>query len=140
MSVFSLTRKSDYGLLMLSFLAFEGKGKRMSLTEMARRGMPRAFMAQVANNLVQAGILTSKEGRGGGYSLKNEPKQVRLKTVLEAIEGQLAPVMCVLAKKHCPVESICGQRVVIKKITSQIGEVLNKYSLADFVSGWEGGN
>ena len=110
----------------------------MSLTEMAQRGMPKAFMAQIANNLVQAGILISKEGRGGGYTLKEEPKQIRLKTVLEAIEGHLAPVMCVLAVRRCPAESICGQRMVMGKVTNQIGKVLDNYNLADFVKGWEG--
>ncbi|MBI1872099.1 Rrf2 family transcriptional regulator [Candidatus Collierbacteria bacterium] len=136
--MFSLTRKSDYGLLMLSFLAIKGNGGRMSLTEMAQRGMPKAFMAQIANSLVRAGILRSKEGRGGGYSLGGEPKKIVLRQVLEAIEGDLAPVMCVLAVKRCPAESICGQRVVMHKVTNQIGEVLERYNLADFVSGWEG--
>jgi len=135
----SITKKSDYGLLMLSFLAFKGAEGRMSLTEMAERGMPKAFMAQIANNLVQAGILASKEGRGGGYSLNDEPKNISLHRVLEAIEGQLAPVQCVMAVKRCPAEKICGQRVVMSKVTSQIGKVLDKYNLADFVHGWEGG-
>lgn len=110
----------------------------MSLTEMSQRGMPKAFMAQIANNLVQAGILVSKEGRGGGYSLKAEPKEIRLRQVLEAIEGQLAPVQCVMAVRRCPAEKICGQRVVMHKVTNQIGKVLDNYNLADFVKGWEG--
>lgn len=134
----SLTKKSDYGLLMLSFLAFKGKEGRMSLTEMAQRGMPKAFMAQIANNLSQAGILISKEGRGGGYSLKMPPKEIKLKEVLEAIEGDLAPVMCVLAVRHCPAEKICGQRVVMGQVTNKIGKILDSFTLADFVKGWDG--
>ncbi len=134
--MFNLTKKSDYGLLMLSFLALKGKEGRMSLTEMAQRGMPKAFMAQIANNLVQSGILSSKEGRGGGYTLKFEPERIKLRQVLEAIEGELSPVQCVLAVRRCPAESICGQRVVMKKVSSRIGDVLNSYSLADFIKGW----
>jgi len=134
--MFSLTRKSDYGLLMLSFLALKGKDGRMSLTEMAQRGMPKAFMAQIANNFVQAGILTSKEGRGGGYTLKSKPDQIKLRQVLEAVEGELSPVMCVLAVRRCPAESICGQRVMMKKVTSKIGAVLDSFSVADFIKGW----
>ena len=108
----------------------------MSLTEMAQRGMPKAFMAQIANNFVQAGILTSKEGRGGGYTLKSKPDQIKLRQVLEAVEGELSPVMCVLAVRRCPAESICGQRVMMKKVTSKIGAVLDSFSVADFIKGW----
>lgn len=135
--MFSLTKKSDYGLLMLSFLALKGNEGRMSLAEMAQRGMPRAFMAQIANSLVQSGILISKEGRGGGYSLKSKPEKIKLRQVLEAIEGKLAPVQCVVAVKRCPADPICGQRMVMRKVTDQIGKVLNKYSLADFVTSWD---
>lgn len=65
MAIFSLTKKADYGLSLLAHLSEKGRGGRVSLAEMEKRGMPRPFMAQIANSLVVAGILNSKEGRGG---------------------------------------------------------------------------
>lgn len=135
MAMFNLTKKADYALAMLTHLAFRGDGARVSLGELAGRGMPRAFMAQIANNLVRNGILVSKEGRGGGYGLSRKPTKIQVREILEAIEGEVAPVSCVLAVGRCPAEAMCGQRKFMKKVTREIEDLLAKYSLADVVEG-----
>src|SRR3990167_6869663 len=110
MATFNLTKRADYGLSMLSLLAARGKGGRVSLTELANKGLPKAFMAQIANKMVQSGFLASKEGRGGGYGLTTEPKDISLKSVLEAIDGDLAPVTCINKPGLCPIEDQCWQK------------------------------
>jgi len=96
MGLFSLTKKSEYALVMLAELVDRGKGKRLNLSEMAEMGLPRAFMAQVAKELVEEGVLSSKEGRDGGYSLIYDAEEVNLKEVLEMVEGETGPVGCVV--------------------------------------------
>lgn len=132
MAIFSLTKKADYGLSLLAHLSEKGRGGRVSLAEMEKRGMPRPFMAQIANSLVVAGILNSKEGRGGGYALNYDPSTIQVKEALEAIEGSdVAPVSCVASPGSCPVEKSCGQRSFMGMFTSQIEKMLESYSLAD---------
>jgi|CXWL01.1.fsa_nt_gi Rrf2 family protein len=133
MATFNLTKKADYGLSMLSLLAAKGKEGRVSLTELAERGLPKAFMAQIANKMVQAGFLSSKEGRGGGYSLINQPEKIGLRDVLEVIDGDLAPVACVNRPGTCPIEDHCWQKGFMLRFTYQMGQMMEKYTVADLI-------
>ena len=127
--MFTLTKKADYGMALLSVLAQRGRGGRVSLKELAELGMPRAFMAKIANSLVEAGILNSKEGKGGGFSLNYEPKEVQVKEALEAIEGEVEHVSCAA----CPMIGGCGQQGFMGRLTGEIVGLLEKYTLEDLI-------
>lgn len=127
--MFTLTKKADYGMALLSVLAQKGRGGRVSLTDLSELGMPRAFMAKIAGSLVEAGILNSKEGKGGGFSLNYDPKEIQIKEALEAIEGEVEPVCC----GGCPVEGDCGQQDFMGRLTSEIEGLLEKYTLEDLI-------
>lgn len=133
MATFNLTKRADYGLSMLSLLAARGKGGRVSLTELAKRGLPKAFMAQIANRMVRSGFLMSKEGRGGGYILTVEPKDIRLKGVLEAIDGDLAPVTCVNKPGQCLMEDNCSHKGFMLRFTYNLEKMIGKYTVADLI-------
>lgn len=90
-------------------------------------GMPRAFMSKIAASLVENGILNSREGKGGGYGLNYEPKEIQVREALEAIEGEVEPVTC----GGCPVEDSCGQVSFMDKLTEDINRLLEKYTLED---------
>lgn len=125
--MFTLTKKADYGLSMLSVLALRGRKGRVNLKELSEMGMPRAFMSKIAASLVENGILNSREGRGGGYGLNYEPKEIQIREALEAIEGEVEPVVC----DGCPVEDGCGQIGFMDKLTEDINGLLEKYTLED---------
>lgn len=127
--MFTLTKRADYGLALLSILAEKGRGGRVSLKELSELGMPRAFMAKIAIALVEAGILNSKEGKGGGFSLNYDPKEIQVKEALEAIEGEVEPVCC----GGCPVDGDCGQQGFMDRLTKEIEQILEKYTLEDLI-------
>jgi len=125
--MFTLTKKADYGLSLLTILAGRGRDGRISMKELSDMGMPRAFMAKIATSLVEAGILNSKEGKYGGYGLNYEPKEIQVREALEAIEGEVAPVSC----GSCPMQGDCGQEGFMDKLTEEMNKLLEKYTLAD---------
>ncbi len=138
MSIFSLTRKADYGLMMLTELAQKGKGGLVSIKKLSEtRGLPRAFLAQIGQDLVRADIVGSKEGRNGGYFLKNEPENVDVRSALVAVGGGVEPTVCVTKKGDCPIETVCGQRHFMMGLTAEMEGLLSKYSLADLVNNRE---
>lgn len=127
--MFTLTKKADYGMALLSILAQKGRGGRVSLKELSEMGMPKAFMAKIAISLVEAGILNSKEGKGGGFSLNYEPKEIQVKEALEAIEGEVEPVSC----SGCPAGDCCSQQDFMGRLTEEINKLLEKYTLEDLI-------
>lgn len=132
MSLLSFTKKADYGLVILTALAEKGKGEKVSLKELVlKKKVPKAFGAQISRVLVEAGIIGSKEGRGGGYYLMKDPEKISLKRVLNAIEGDVAVVSCTIHGHHCPMERVCSQKGFMKRFTSEIEGLLENYKVSD---------
>lgn len=132
MSSFRFRKKTEYGIMMMSLLADVAKGGLVSVRAMQENGLPRSFLVKIARDLIKAKLIMAKEGRGGGYSLTRDPNTITLKEVVEAIEGQVATVSCLLhGAKKCPLADHCPHRTMMGKLTEEIGSILSKYKLAD---------
>ncbi|MEI8232607.1 MAG: Rrf2 family transcriptional regulator [bacterium] len=133
MSSFRFRKKTEYGMMMISLLAKEGKGGLVSVRTMQENGLPRSFLVKIARDLIKAKLIVAKEGRGGGYSLAKDPSTVTLKEVVEAIDGEIATSSCMVHRtKKCPLADKCPHRAMMSKLTEDINGVLAKYKLTDF--------
>lgn len=127
--MFELTKRADYGLAFLAVLAQKGRDERLTLTELGVLGYPQAFMAKIAKDLVDAGVISAKEGRRGGYSLNYPADQVEVRDALEALEGEIEPVTC----GGCSARGGCSQRGFMDKLERRMEKALDGYTLADLV-------
>lgn len=131
MSTFRFRKKTDYGLAMV-VLINSHEGGYLSSVDMQEKGLPRHFLVKIAQDLIKAGIIGSKEGRGGGYYLKSDPKKTSLKDVVVALEGPISTTECVVHKGKCAFEESCLQKKLMVKISKEIEEVLDRYKISDF--------
>lgn len=122
-------KKTEYGLIMLSHLI---RKEQMSAGEMQEVGLPRHFVVKIAQDLIGAGLIGSKEGRGGGYYLDCDPEKVSLREALEALEGPISTAGCTV-ERGCPFEEGCLHQSLIKEATGEIAGVWDSYRLADLV-------
>ncbi len=85
-----ISRRGEYGLAAILYLASQPDGKLSLKDEIAGRcGIPGNFLAQILARLRSRGILGSVRGSRGGYYLKAEPNRLSLADVLEALEGPI---------------------------------------------------
>ena len=85
-----ISRKGEYGLAAILYLAAQPDGKVSDGEEIAGRcGIPKTFLAQILARLRSKGILGSVRGARGGYYLKAQPSRLSLADVLEALEGPI---------------------------------------------------
>ncbi len=135
--MFHISTKGDYGLLLLSTLAEnQAKGKnKISLREVvAQKKLPLKYLGEIAAELKKAGIITSKEGRDGGYSLAKTPSEISLIDVLEALEGKVAPVKCCSKEKTCSIQSTCSVKSTWEEAANMMRDFLKNKSLADVIN------
>ena len=77
-------------------LARHHGGGPVSLSEMAdHESLPRPYLEQLVVSLREAGLVVSRRGAHGGYSLTREPQDIRMSEVLQALEGPIVPMICV---------------------------------------------
>lgn len=133
MSIFRLTKRADYALSILAYLANKKDKNLVTLTELAGLGYPRAFTAQITKELVKKGVITSAEGRKGGYELVRPAGSVQIREALEAIEGNISPVSC-LDGGECLIKDCCQQRKFMSRFQKEMQNLLADYTIADLVS------
>lgn len=129
-----ISRKGDYALRAMAYLAMNYGRGRVRISEIARHErIPKKFLEQILLELRRAGLVESKRGIGGGYSLMKAPHRVSLAQIIRIIDGPLAPLGCVSKYAHvaCPDEKRCGLRRVLAKVRDTVASMLENLTLDD---------
>lgn len=106
----------------------------VSLADVARtQGISQAYLEQIAIDLRRAGLLHSKRGAQGGYSLSRAPKTITAGEVIRALEGSILPVECVAEQRclPCSREGQCSTKSVWEQVRDRLVETLESITLAD---------
>ena len=127
--MFRLSQKSDYGLILLSNLARAKKHTAISQIANKNQISPK-FLSQIAQELKRAGILASKEGVSGGYSLAKKADQIKILDVLKVLDGELVEGKCFEDDHECT----CGAGEMWAEMKSQMEKTIGKKTVADLVT------
>src|SRR5258707_10326218 len=95
-----ISRKAEYALRALLLLARDNPDKVHQIQELSEAGgIPVKFLEQILLTLRNHGILSSKRGEGGGYTLKRRPSEMSVFEVIELMDAPIAPLPCALDQK-----------------------------------------
>ncbi len=126
--MFRLSQKADYGLILLSNLAHTKEPT--SVAKVAKKNqIPSKFLSQIAIDLRKAGILASREGASGGYTLAKEAKKIKLLDVLKTLDGELVEGKCFEEGHECS----CGAGEMWQEMREQMEATIGKKTVADLV-------
>jgi len=102
------------------------------LDRLAESGsLPREFMAKLFRQLVEAGILISAKGPGGGFALARPPHEITIEQIMEAMDGPHRTDQCVVGLAKCDDQMHCPQHDLFKPIRQRLKAYLNTTTLAD---------
>jgi Rrf2 family protein len=132
-----LSHKSKYALQALLVLGAEFGNGPLLISEIAdREHIPKRFLELILLELKNHGILRSKKGKGGGYSLIRPPDRLSVGLVMRMLEGPLAPLPCVSKTAYekcaeCRDENTCGVRILMKEVRDATAAILDSTTFAD---------
>jgi len=128
----SLSRRGDYAVRAALYLARQEHNELASVREIAAAmAIPQSFAGQVLADLARARILAARTGRGGGYWLDREPKDISLLEIVEAAEGTLRAERCALGDGPCRWDSVCPMHAFWQQAVGAVREQLAAVTLAD---------
>ncbi len=123
-----------YAIRMMADIAKHGHGEPIALHDIAeRQGLPKMYLSQLAAPLKSAGLIKSIWGNRGGYVLNRAPAEISLLDIMEAVEGPVALLDCVLDPGLCIRSDYCECIGVWRTINESITATLEHYSLADLI-------
>jgi Rrf2 family protein len=140
--MFHLTRKTDYGLILMLELARQkndGNQAPISLNDIAKKYCISFFFLQkVAKDLREKGLIKASRGKIGGYSLTE--KTPNLNEIFTALEGSVAIMSCfagtssIIRKNTFGLQKKCQMPAHkgLGTLNTQLADILTKTSLQDF--------
>lgn len=128
-------RESRHGLKGLIFLAQQPPGVVVTLHEIAaQQGLPQGFLAKIFPKFVQHGLVKSYRGSTRGYALARSPEEIKLREILEAVEGPFVVEQCFFGEERCNVTDPCPVHCRWREVRPIIKEVLESTTLRELSS------
>jgi len=140
MGLMQIPRRVDYALRAVIYLAGQCPEKCCSINEIAKaQGMPRRFLEKIIQDLIRGGLIRSKRGSCGGYTLARSPKEISFYDVISAIDGPIAVNACMDQRLGCDQWKRCTMVGVWSEVQEKITEVLTRTTLVDLRRSPQGG-
>jgi len=132
-----LSTKGRYGLRAMVDLAANSMGDHVSLYSIAgRQNISENYLEQVFSALRNAGLVKSIKGAQGGYILSDEPSDIKVGTILRALEGNLSLVDEDGGDDGSPDNAVqnCIKINVWDKINECVNRIVDSMTLQDLVN------
>lgn len=127
-----LTRKGEYAIRGIVYLAKQPPGKVVLVSEVAdATGVSQTFLAKIFQSFAKLGLVNSFRGTGGGFLLGRPAARITLRNVVEAVEGPIIPNRCLTEEGSCSRETSCTVHPVWRKVQGEIAAILDAVTLED---------
>ena len=137
-----LTKKADYGLMALKYLAEQPQTSAHAAAQSAKDiaqayHIPPPLLAKILQTLARAGLLVSHAGTNGGYALAKPASQISAFEVIRAIDGPLFITSCITIHGTCDLAGHCTIKEPLRKVNDSITELLSNIHISDLVESSE---
>lgn len=132
-----LSKKTKYGIKALTFLARQKDNSPVQIAEIAKsETISIKFLESILLLLRHSGFLGAKKGKGGGYYLIKDPKEINMAHVYRILEGPIALLPCASHNfyepcEDCANEATCAVRKLMAEVRDNTLMILENNSLAD---------
>ncbi|HEX5236453.1 MAG TPA: Rrf2 family transcriptional regulator [Silvibacterium sp.] len=129
-----LTKKADYGLMALKYLAEHPGEASLSAKDVAEAyHIPPQLLAKILQQLAREGLLRSHAGMNGGYTLARSPQDITVFEVIRIIDGPLFITSCVTVSGTCDLTDSCTIKEPLARVNDSITDLLKKIRISDLV-------
>ena len=134
-----LSARGKYGLKAMIHLAeSQEMGGVQGATIAEAQQIPKKFLDTILLELKNNGLVHSKKGKGGGYSLARPAAKISVGQIIRILDGPLAAIACAShsayrACSDCPDEAACQIRRVMTLVRDATAEILDNTSLATLI-------
>ena len=131
-----LTSKGRYAVMAMADLAKNNVKEPISLTEISlRQGISLSFLEQLFLRLKKNNLVLSARGPNGGYVLSKSPEEIKLSSIIKAVDEGIKTVKCKKnSKRGCNGKSIkCITHNLWDDIEIHINNFFEKNTLKDIL-------
>ena len=131
-----LTSKGRYAVMAMADLAKINANQPTNLTDISlRQGISLSFLEQIFSKLKKNNLVQSSRGPFGGYSLIKRPEEIKLSSIINAVDEKVKTVGCKKeSKKGCTGKSVkCITHNLWDDLENHINSFFEKNTLNDII-------
>jgi Rrf2 family protein len=134
--------KAEYGVRLMIELGRQPGSTPVSLNSVAEaENLPLSYLEHLVAKLRKAELVTSTRGAHGGYRLAKPAAEIRMDDVVQALEGQIAPMECfhelpegrVLCSHEDNSAGGCATKLLWTRVQNGVNKALAGTTLAELV-------
>lgn len=131
-----LSMKAKYALRAMLMLS-RNEGSTVHISDIAsEENVPKKFLEAILLDLKRYGLVESRRGALGGYTLAKKPSKITIGDIVRITDGPLAPIRCASVTSYqrcldCKDETTCEIRKVMQNVRAAISGVLDRTSIDD---------
>ncbi|HVJ05052.1 MAG TPA: Rrf2 family transcriptional regulator [Candidatus Saccharimonadales bacterium] len=129
-----LTRAADYAVRVMIHLASQPEGAIVPKKLLATAAeAPESFLSKILQSLSRAGLIQTRRGVVGGFSLLPRGAKASMLEVVECIDGPIALNVCVTSGISCNRQGECAAHRVWVRAQAAMLSVLNDAKIAEMI-------
>ena len=131
-----LTSKGRYAVMAMADLAKINRNQPTSLSEISiRQGISISFLEQIFLKLKKNNLVHSSRGPSGGYLLSKSPNEIKLLSIIQAVDEKVKTVGCKKeSRKGCTGKSVkCITHNLWDDLENHIKNFFEKNTLNDMI-------
>jgi len=131
-----LSNKGRYAVMAMADLAKIKSDYPINLTEISlRQGISIAFLEQIFLKLKRKNLVQSSRGPSGGYMLAKSPEEIKLSSIINAVDEKVETIGCKKeSKKGCNGKSIkCITHNLLDDLEKHINKFFEQNTLKDII-------
>ncbi|MFO7714837.1 RrF2 family transcriptional regulator [Desulfosarcina sp.] len=134
-----VTQKKQYALRAIFQLAQHPGDDPLKTSDIAAaQSIPLRFLEVIMGQLTRAGLVESKRGYAGGYTLIRAPDQIRVGDIFRALDKQdnVEACMACAAKGNCPFLGACAFMGLWNQAQDAMDAVYDRTSIQMLLEKW----
>ncbi len=123
-----ISAKGEYAAKAVLYLSLKYPDV-VTIHEVAKRhSIPVKYLEHILLALKKAGVLESRRGMRGGYTLARSPEKISIGEILRIVDGKFSQSSCIeVDLRHpyiCPESDTCGLRQVWQDVQGAVEKIL----------------
>jgi len=132
-----LSRDVDYAIRSLAFMAhtvMNNKKTVIAVDDIVNtQRLPRALLRRLLQKLAQVGILQSHKGKGGGFTLRKDPRTITVCDIVNIFMNTKYKDKCLVRRRPCPRIRKCKLRIYIFRINEMVYEKMSSITITSLL-------
>lgn len=122
-----LSKKWDYGLKAISYIARQEK--RVRISDISKElDISESFLRRIVHNFEKKWLLTTIKGRNGGVFIEKNLQEISLYDILLSLEEDVFITQCT-SGEYCKNQDVCVTTDVLKSLQKGFTALLKLYTL-----------